>query len=180
LPFIDTTSRTVIDNGGFGTAFGAGVNVTGNITANGTISGGNVVAKYQDVAEWVPSHESLAAGTVVRASQDAGLVEASRQPYDTAVLGVISSQPGVVLGEAAANKVLVAQSGRVRVRVDASYGPIHAGDLLVSSPTQGVAMRSEPVSVGGVELHRPGTLLGKALETWTEGEGEILVLLTLQ
>jgi hypothetical protein len=41
-------------------------------------------------------------------------------------------------------------------------------------------MRSEPVSVGGVELHRPGTLLGKALETWTEGEGEILVLLTLQ
>jgi hypothetical protein len=29
-------------------------------------------------------------------------------------------------------------------------------------------------------LHRPGTLLGKALEPITEGQGEILVLLILQ
>jgi hypothetical protein len=29
-------------------------------------------------------------------------------------------------------------------------------------------------------MHRPGTLVGKALEPLTEGQGEILVLLTLQ
>jgi hypothetical protein len=29
-------------------------------------------------------------------------------------------------------------------------------------------------------MHRPGTLIGKALEPLSEGEGEILVLLSLQ
>jgi hypothetical protein len=41
-------------------------------------------------------------------------------------------------------------------------------------------MRSEPVSVGGINMHRPGTIIGKALEPLNEGEGEILVLLSLQ
>jgi hypothetical protein len=36
------------------------VDVTGNINASGTIN-----ARYQDVAEWVPSSEQLTAGTVV-------------------------------------------------------------------------------------------------------------------
>jgi hypothetical protein len=43
-----------------------------------------------------------------------------------------------------------------------------------------VAMRSEPVDLGGVKLHRPGTLIGKALEPLESGTGEILVLLSLQ
>ena len=41
-------------------------------------------------------------------------------------------------------------------------------------------MRSEPVDVGGVKMHRPGTLIGKALEPLPAGEGQILVLLSLQ
>jgi hypothetical protein len=41
-------------------------------------------------------------------------------------------------------------------------------------------MRSEPVRIGDVTIHRPGTLLGKALEPLQEGQGEVLVLLTLQ
>ena len=41
-------------------------------------------------------------------------------------------------------------------------------------------MRSVPVNVGPVSVHRPGTLVGKALEPLREGQGEILVLLTLQ
>jgi hypothetical protein len=75
---------------------------------------------------------------------------------------------------------LVAQSGRVRIKVDASYGAIHAGDLLTTSATPGHAMRSEGISVNGVTMHRPGTILGKALQSWSEGRGQILVLLTLQ
>jgi hypothetical protein len=41
-------------------------------------------------------------------------------------------------------------------------------------------MKSHPVKLGEAEVHRPGTLVGKALEALAEGRGEILVLLTLQ
>ena len=36
------------------------------------------------------------------------------------------------------------------------------------------------IDVGGARIHRPGTLLGKALEPLAKGTGEILVLLSLQ
>jgi hypothetical protein len=96
------------------------------------------------------------------------------------VAGVISQQPGITLGESGDNKVLVATTGRVRIKVDASRGAIHIGDLLVTSVISGVAMKSEPISIGGVQLHRPGTLIGKALEPLDRGSGTILVLLSLQ
>ncbi|MBP8273746.1 MAG: hypothetical protein KAY59_04910, partial [Acidobacteria bacterium] len=70
--------------------------------------------------------------------------------------------------------------GRVRIKVDATYGAVKVGDLLVTSPTPGYAMRSRPMLVGGVPVHRAGTILGKALEALPNGRGEILVLLTLQ
>ena len=95
-------------------------------------------------------------------------------------LVVITNQPGIALGEKSDTKVLVATTGRVRVKVDASRGAIHIGDLLVTSDIPGVAMKSEPVNLGGVQLHRPGTLIGKALEPLEKGSGEILVLLSLQ
>jgi hypothetical protein len=68
----------------------------------------------------------------------------------------------------------------VKVRVDASENPIRIGDLLVSSDTPGMAMRSQAIDIGGVKIHRPGTLIGKALEPLESGHGEILVLLSLQ
>jgi hypothetical protein len=142
---------------------------------------GNIAAKYQDIAEWVPATAAEPAGTVLVARRGVlNLVERSMRSYDTSVVGVVSPQPGIVLGEPAPDKVLVAHSGRVRVKADASYGPIEAGDLLVTSPIPGFAMRSEPLAVGGGAFHRPGTLLGKALEPLASGKGEILVLLTLQ
>jgi hypothetical protein len=41
-------------------------------------------------------------------------------------------------------------------------------------------MKSLPVEIGGARIHRPGTLIGKALEPLASGAGEILVLLSLQ
>jgi hypothetical protein len=41
-------------------------------------------------------------------------------------------------------------------------------------------MKSVPVDLGGTALHRPGTIIGKALEPLERGVGEILVLLSLQ
>jgi hypothetical protein len=153
----------------------------GNITAAGTIEAGNIKAKYQDVAEWVPSSEQLAAGTVVVLdSTKSNQVTLSNTSYDTRVAGVVSEQPGIALGEKSEGKVLVATTGRVRVKVDATKGAIHIGDLLVTSDVSGVAMKSEPVNLGGVQIHRPGTLIGKALEPLEKGKGEILVLLSLQ
>jgi hypothetical protein len=152
------------------------VKVTGNINATGTIN-----AKYQDVAEWVDSSQELAAGTVVVLdSTKSNQVIASTQSYDARVAGVISLQPGVALGERGEGRVLVATTGRVKVKVDATNGPINIGDLLVTSDKEGVAMKSVPVEIGGIRIHRPGTLIGKALEPLAGGQGEILVLLSLQ
>lgn len=64
--------------------------------------------------------------------------------------------------------------------MDATNSPIYIGDLLVTSDVPGMAMKSEPVNVGSVQLHRPGTLIGKALEPMEKGSGKILVLLSLQ
>lgn len=152
------------------------VNVTGDITATGVIN-----AKYQDLAEWVPSSQKLSPGTVVILDPDkSNQVIASTESYDTRVAGVISEQPGVLLGESGEGKVKVATTGRVRVKVDATSGSIRVGDILVSSDVEGIAMKSKPVNVGGILIHRPGTIIGKALEPLEKGKGEILVLLSLQ
>jgi hypothetical protein len=57
---------------------------------------------------------------------------------------------------------------------------IRRGDLLVTSPSPGCAMRSQAVVVGGLQMHPPGTIVGNALEPWAEGRDEVLVLLTPQ
>lgn len=154
----------------------------GNQTVNGNVTvSGNIGAKYQDVAEWVESAVPLAPGTVVIVDpRQPNRVREAARAYDTGVAGAVSPQPGIVLGERGDTKAMVAQSGRVRVKVDARYGAIRIGDLLVTSPTPGHAMRSRALQLGSQNLHRPGTLLGKALEPLSKGQGEILVLLTLQ
>jgi hypothetical protein len=160
------------NQGLYAVAIDSGDNVT--FRANVTTLG-NIAAKYQDVAEWVDGAEPLEAGSLVVIDSTAtNRVKASRTAYDRAVAGAVSAQPGVVLGESGPGKVLVAQSGRVRIKVDASYGAVKPGDLLVSSRTKGHAMRAPAGKV------RPGTLIGKALEALPSGRGEILALLTLQ
>jgi len=152
------------------------------VSGNGDVTiAGNIAAKYQDVAEWVESSQELPPGTVVVLDPTkSNQVIASTQAYDSSVAGVISLRPGLTLGEGGEGHVLVATTGRVKVKVDATNGPIRIGDLLVTSDKAGFAKKSEPVDVGGVRIHRPGTLIGKALEPLDQGTGEILVLLSLQ
>jgi hypothetical protein len=170
-------------NVGVGTAVPTSkLHVTGDgrFTGNLTVEG-NIAAKYQDVAEWVPSSEQIPTGTVVVLdSTKSNHVVSSGRAYDTRVAGVISARPGIALGEGGNGKVLVATTGRVLVNVDATTSPIHIGDLLVTSDVPGMAMKSIPVNIGGIQLHRPGTLIGKALEPLEKGSGKILVLLSLQ
>jgi hypothetical protein len=145
--------------------------VAGALNANGG----------QDLAEWVPATTKMEPGTVVVLNRTkTNEVMPSSQAYDTKVAGVVSSEPGLVLGVGGASKAMIATSGRVKVRVDATRHPIEVGDLLVTSDESGTAMLSVPVDIAGVKLHRPGTLIGKALEPKANGVGEILVLLSLQ
>lgn len=168
---------TPAGNVGIGTASpSTPLHVVGDVTVTG-----NIAARYQDIAEWVESSSHVLPGTVVVLDPStSNRVMASSRPYDTRVAGVVSAQPGLMLGERGDNKVLVATTGRVKVKVDATAGPIEVGDLLVTSDQPGVAMKSKPIDVGGVQIHRPGTLVGKALEPLPKGTGEILVLLSLQ
>ena len=41
-------------------------------------------------------------------------------------------------------------------------------------------MKAQPVNIGGVEIYRPGTVLGKAMGTLESGTGTIELLVTLQ
>lgn len=147
----------------------------------GTVRGTNIEAHYQDVAEWVPATSDLEPGTVVvlNATKN-NEVTASTQAYDSAVAGVVSPAPGLILGERGDAKEMIATTGRVRVKVDARRRPVKVGDLLTTSDLPGAAMASEPIVLGTAKIHRPGTILGKALEPLAEGVGEVLVLLTLQ
>lgn len=61
--------------------------------------------------------------------------------------------------------VEVALAGRVPVQVDAGFGAIEVGDYLAPSPTPGVAKRASS----------PGPVIGTALESHGEGDGEIVV-----
>jgi len=175
--FTEWMRVTPAGNVGIGTKTpGSRLDVAGDINVSG-----NINAKYQDVAEWVEASTKIEPGTVVvldpvRVNE----VRPSSMAYDTSAAGVISAKPGISLGVASSSKVQVATSGRVRVKVDASKGPIKIGDLLVTSDKPGMAMKSEPVDLNGIKMHRPGTLIGKALEPLAGGEGEILVLLSLQ
>lgn len=155
--------------------------VAGNANFSGTVTGGNIRAQYQDVAEWVPATGDMTAGTVVVLNErKTNEVRPSTTAYDTRVAGVVSARPGLLLGEGGDNKAMIATTGRVRVKVDATQHPIHIGDLLVTSAKPGTAMVSEPLEISGRQFHQPGTVVGKALEPLESGQGEILVLLSLQ
>lgn len=169
---ITSALLTVGPSGGSGTKLvvNGDINVTGNINA-----------KYQDMAEWVSVSTAMTPGSVVVLNPDRpNEVMLSHSAYDLTVAGVVSARPGLILGERSPSKEMIATTGRVKVRVDASQTPIRIGDLLVTSDRTGMAMRSDPIDVAGMKVHRPGTLIGKALEPLSKGEGEILVLLSLQ
>jgi len=150
--------------------------VDGNIKISG-----NINAKYQDVAEWVASSQELKPGTVVVIDEENNnQVVASTKPNDTKIAGVVSYKPGLILGDGGEGQYMIAHTGRVKVKIDASFGAIHKGDLLTTSSKQGVAMKAKPKMIDGEPFFRPGTILGKALESLEKGQDEILVLLSLQ
>ena len=104
----------------------------------------------------------------------------SKRPYSTLVAGIYSTQPGVVASQhrvdetLPATEVPLAVIGIVPCKVTTENGPITAGDLLVTSSVPGHAMK------GTDRTRMLGAVVGKALESLSEGIGLIQVLVTLQ
>src|SRR5258708_25434458 len=77
------------------------------------------------------NRRAIVPATVVVLNRDKNNeVTASSHPYDTAVAGVVSARPGVILGEAAASKAQIPTPRRVRVKVDATPPAHSVVDLL--------------------------------------------------
>jgi hypothetical protein len=102
----------------------------------------------------------------------------SAESYSTAVTGVYSTKPGT-LGRRQAtpqspDEVPMGMIGIVPTKVTAENGPIHRGDLLVTSSSIGYAMK-------GTDRSRlTGAVIGKALDNLESGKGVIEVVVTLQ
>ncbi len=102
-------------------------------------------------------------------------VELSSQPFSTAVMGVYSTEPGVLAGapdsEFDLDGIPVAITGIVPCKVSRENGPIQRGDLLVTSSFKGHAMRAGANPAAG-------TVVGKALQSLDERNGVIQIFVS--
>lgn len=109
-----------------------------------------------------------------------GALQPCDRQYDPSVAGIVSGANGIRSGLRLQQEGRfeggpdVALSGRVYALCDASYGPVHPGDLLTTSATRGHAMRAADTS------RSHGAVLGKAMTGLETGTGFVLVLVALQ
>jgi len=107
-----------------------------------------------------------------------GEVQKSTDPYSTMVAGIYATKPGVIGRRQSLLKedeeLPMAMIGIVPTKVTTENGPIHRGDLLVTSSTIGYAMK-------GTDRSRlVGAVIGKAMGSLESGTGVVEVLVTLQ
>ncbi len=148
------------------------VSNSGNVTADGAFTGGGA-----DVAEFISASERLEPSDVVEIGPD-GHFRLSRTASSTAVAGVITTKPGVLMNASETRQTLedgpaLALAGRVPVKVSAENGAIQPGDLLVASSTPGHAMRAPKNPAAG-------TVIGKALGVLERGTGSLEMLVMLR
>jgi len=162
------------------TATGSATLQWGPVNAGGTLiidKGSMLIAQKvggADLAEmYYTTDLTLQPGDVVSLdSSIAAGVKKSTIPYDKNAVGIVSTQPGLLLGDSKTNtkdtSVIVALSGRVPVKVSMENGPIEAGDLLTASSQPGVAMRAT----------KAGQIVGQAMISYRgEGIGTIPVFI---
>ena len=183
------------DNGGLAKCYGA-------LTA-GVVYGDSSSFAASDLAEnYSAADTSLSAGDIVmitstlpageigkRVSDRAmlqGKGESSSSIYDAldtavgradgtgSVLGVISTNPGVLLGDATGfdlqtKLVPVALSGRVPVKVNGEGGPIKAGDRIALSSIHGI----------GTKATSTGPTIGIALADWDGKSSTVNVFMNM-
>ena len=128
-----------------------------------------------DLAEvYVVNDLSLTAGDLVSINS-VNEINASQSSDGAELLGVVSTQPGLTLGNGeddviSSNERAIALSGRVPVKVNIENGSIEAGDPITVSSVAGEGMKATG----------PGMILGFALESYVGGGEPIDVFVNLQ
>ena len=133
-----------------------GVNVKDDITGEGTPDLGTVgspfgtlygeatSAQWGDLAEKYRSKEVCDPGTVMCVAPDTEFdVQASCQDLCTAVVGVVSAQPGFTMGDKLKEGQYIALTGLVPVKV---IGPIQKSDFIVAT-VDGYARVGKPEEI---------------------------------
>ena len=142
----------------------SGANTTaGYMTGNWTLTTGSKFnATYADLAEMYISDAEYGPGTVLIFGGDKE-VTLSNAHDSHAVAGVVSTKPAYLMnaGCEGEHTVELALQGRVPVKV---HGPVAKGDLMVSGPN-GHAVANN--------MARAGTIIGKALENFSDDHGVI-------
>jgi|WetSurMetagenome_2_1015567.scaffolds.fasta_scaffold12498_2 hypothetical protein len=161
-----------------------------------------------DLAEYIYDSfgNTQPADVVVADPEKTESVVKSSKPYQTGVLGVISTKPHMTMGselvldektgeqlKEAKPAARLALSGRVPVNVCGENGDIKPGDYLTSSSKPGVAMKWSLVDVNTAKdfddlkkilaenERRRGAIIGKAVESFSgTGMAKIKVLISLQ
>ncbi|MFN8481979.1 MAG: hypothetical protein U0768_02835 [Anaerolineae bacterium] len=146
------------------------VTTSGDVRADGAFA-----SPAADFAEMLGGKAGLEPGDVLVVGEDGELTQ-STEPYQTSVVGVYSTAPGFVggqaMGDSAKGKVPLAVVGVAPVKVTDENGAVRPGDLLTTSKTPGHAMKAKPDAPNG-------TIVGKALEAHTNGMGRIRMLVVL-
>ncbi|WP_213086999.1 hypothetical protein [Chitinophaga agrisoli] len=172
-------SIAVFRSGNPGSVNVARINAAGRGFFNGgTQSSGADVAEAFDVTGSATAYEP---GDVLVISLTADrTVEKSAGAYSTLVAGVYATRPGVLLTEEhidtdLSDKVPMGVVGVIPTKVCGENGPIHRGDLLVTSSLAGHAMKAD------IDKVKPGQVIGKALEAFDgQGQGKIRVLVNVK
>ncbi|MBI2842843.1 MAG: hypothetical protein HYX78_05530 [Armatimonadetes bacterium] len=172
-------------NVGIGTTSpSARLDVNGPIHQRGT-------ALHADIAEAFSYNGELEAGDVVVIDvNDTVKVRRSREPYQTGVVGVVSSTPALMISPQSDEKTMpIAMSGRVNIKVTNENGPIKVGDLLTTSSTPGYAMKfaslepqegmtvRELAQIIDTNEKRRNSIVGKALQPCNTATGQIMALI---
>ncbi|MAG91222.1 hypothetical protein CMO83_00935 [Candidatus Woesearchaeota archaeon] len=182
--------RITADTGhvGIGTTTPAEVlSVSGNVSITGTNcrdSGGPATCNnFVDFAELFPASEEVESGDIVIIDfENEGKVKKSTRAYDTAVAGIVSTQPAIVIEgsrivamgntffQESTTKPAIALAGRVPVKVTNENGMIKAGDLITTSSKKGYGMKCEKA------INCIGAVVGVAMQNQKQSNDLILAM----
>jgi hypothetical protein len=191
------TIKSTTGNVGIGTTSpGATLDVAGNLKLSGagaslTFSDGTVQSTawsgtlcggdYAEAVHITGERNQYEPGDVLVVDPDhPGHFLKAGEKYSTLVAGIYSTKPGIIGRRQtsdprlASTEIPMAMVGVVPTKVTAENGPIHPGDILVTSSTSGRAMKGTDRNLFA------GAIVGKALGSLSSGAGVIEVLVSLQ
>ncbi|MFH1523069.1 MAG: hypothetical protein ABIE43_04615 [Patescibacteria group bacterium] len=166
----NVTQVTINNNGNVG----IGIVPEYTLDVNGDLRvSGDLILPSTDLAEGFKVKDEVEPGDVlIIDSKNNNLLKKSNKPYEKLVAGVVSTKPGIKLGD---NELpQVAMAGTVPVKVCNENGEIIPGDMLTTSSISGYAMKCTDFEKCF------GATIGKALEIFSGEKGVVNMLVGLQ